>query len=319
MPCGAGLAALHRAEQVAELERRLALRVRGRAVGQLRRRLQVGRAHLLELAAVGGVARQSESGVPSSGHRARARPRAPRSTASSPARQPAGVLLVLPAAARERQQAQDAAAIAARAIRRGSPHGSGSEPLQFPTCVGGLGQNPWCYRREWPPSSRSIIRLRPRAARAPTSALLHPLRGAGRDAARRRRARSSQARVCDACGMGVLLSCTREALPGRARRLRDRDRRAEGERRQRRRRGDLRPRADGGRAVPARSADQPDGRRPLRQGRDAARPCASREPVVMPVQGRRAPAAGTLAARISTCGPPRAALVTVEPSGFGRR
>ncbi len=24
----------------------------------------------------------------------------------------------------------------------------------------------------------------------------------------------SQARVCDACGMGVLLSCTREALPG---------------------------------------------------------------------------------------------------------
>ena len=28
--------------------------------------------------------------------------------------------------------------------------------------------------------------------------------------------------------------------------------------------------------------------------------------------------AGMLAARISTCGPPRAALITVEPSGFGR-
>jgi hypothetical protein len=28
---------------------------------------------------------------------------------------------------------------------------------------------------------------------------------------------------------------------------------------------------------------------------------------------------GTLAARVATCGPPRAALVTVEPSEFGRR
>ena len=28
---------------------------------------------------------------------------------------------------------------------------------------------------------------------------------------------------------------------------------------------------------------------------------------------------GTMAARIATCGPPRAALVTVEPSEFGRR
>jgi hypothetical protein len=45
------------------------------------------------------------------------------------------------------------------------------------------------------------------------------------------------------------------------------------------------------------------------------------EPLVMPVRltskGRRK--VGTLAARISTCGPPRAALLTVEPSEFGRR
>jgi hypothetical protein len=27
---------------------------------------------------------------------------------------------------------------------------------------------------------------------------------------------------------------------------------------------------------------------------------------------------GMLAARITTCGPPRAALVTVQPTGFGR-
>jgi hypothetical protein len=41
----------------------------------------------------------------------------------------------------------------------------------------------------------------------------------------------------------------------------------------------------------------------------------SREPVVMPVKAARGE---MLAARISTCGPPRAALITVEPSGFGR-
>ena len=46
------------------------------------------------------------------------------------------------------------------------------------------------------------------------------------------------------------------------------------------------------------------------------------DPVVMPLRvtiPKRARYVGTLAARIATCGPPRAALVTVEPSGFGRR
>jgi hypothetical protein len=45
------------------------------------------------------------------------------------------------------------------------------------------------------------------------------------------------------------------------------------------------------------------------------------DPVVMPVRLRseRARSIGTLAGRIATCGPPRAALVTVEPSEFGRR
>ena len=50
----------------------------------------------------------------------------------------------------------------------------------------------------------------------------------------------------------------------------------------------------------------------------AARP---REPVVVPVRLRseKGSALGMLAARITTCGPPRAALVTVKPTGFGRR
>ena len=45
------------------------------------------------------------------------------------------------------------------------------------------------------------------------------------------------------------------------------------------------------------------------------------EPVVLPVRLRswQAERTGTMAARISTCGPPRAALVTVEPTKFGRR
>ena len=52
----------------------------------------------------------------------------------------------------------------------------------------------------------------------------------------------------------------------------------------------------------------------------AQRPC---DPTVMPVRlvqpTDAAGQIGTLAARIATCGPPRAALLTVEPSEFGRR
>ena len=53
-------------------------------------------------------------------------------------------------------------------------------------------------------------------------------------------------------------------------------------------------------------------------GQAAQRAC---EPMVMPVRLATAGAdrVGTLAARIATCGPPRAALITVEPSDFGKR
>jgi hypothetical protein len=45
------------------------------------------------------------------------------------------------------------------------------------------------------------------------------------------------------------------------------------------------------------------------------------EPSVLPVRSMSSDAgpAGTMAARIATCGPPRAALVTMEPGRFGRR
>ena len=50
----------------------------------------------------------------------------------------------------------------------------------------------------------------------------------------------------------------------------------------------------------------------------AQRPC---DPVVMPLRlvAPTTDSFGTMAARIATCGPPRAALLTVEPSEFGRR
>ena len=45
----------------------------------------------------------------------------------------------------------------------------------------------------------------------------------------------------------------------------------------------------------------------------------ARETVPLPLRLRAEEPVGTLAGRIATCGPPRAALLTVEPSPFGRR
>lgn len=130
---------------------------------------------------------------------------------------------------------------------------------------------------------------------------------------------SSQARVCGACGMGVLLSCAREALPGA-------------------RAAFIVATAElsvSAVSVGAEEVFGPEHRlvgTPLldlvtspmgdTQFAKAVTGAAvrSREPVVMPVKGIGPDSrqAGMLAARVSTCGPPRAALVTVEPSGFGR-
>jgi hypothetical protein len=52
----------------------------------------------------------------------------------------------------------------------------------------------------------------------------------------------------------------------------------------------------------------------------AQRPCdATVVPVRLMSPAPSAGGVGTLAARIATCGPPRAALFTVEPTEFGRR
>jgi hypothetical protein len=126
-------------------------------------------------------------------------------------------------------------------------------------------------------------------------------------------------RVCGRCGMGLMLVCAREALPGA---------------------GaaflivtfDLRVSAvsEPGEEIfgPEQSllevplldllmSPVGDDRLAQHVGRAAERLC---EPLVLPVRLRSWEAGrhGTMAARISTCAPPRAALVTVEPTKFGR-
>ena len=126
-------------------------------------------------------------------------------------------------------------------------------------------------------------------------------------------------RVCGQCGMGLMLSCTRDAMPGPAAMfmvfnyeltvsaVSEAAERAFGPEDELlgRHLSDVLTSPMGESQLRARVA---------RAGQRAS------EPVVMPVRAvaTGAPRAVTMAARISTCGPPRAALVTVEPSAFGR-
>jgi hypothetical protein len=127
-------------------------------------------------------------------------------------------------------------------------------------------------------------------------------------------------RVCDDCGMGVMLACPRDALPGaRAAFLIVTF--------------ELRISAvsEGGEAVfgaehslagtpllEVLTSPVGDDRLARHAGLAAQRAC---EAVVLPVRLRAwdAERLGTMAARVATCGPPRAALITVEPTKFGRR
>lgn len=130
------------------------------------------------------------------------------------------------------------------------------------------------------------------------------------------------ARVCERCGMGMLLTCSRDAMPGEAAAFLIAT-------------FDLRVSAVSQAGERILGAEQSlvglpvldligsplgDDQLARHVGHAAQRAC---DPVVMPVRlvGREQPSprVGTLAARIATCGPPRAALVTVEPSEFGKR
>ena len=130
-----------------------------------------------------------------------------------------------------------------------------------------------------------------------------------------------RARVCDRCGMGMMLTCTRDALPGDAAAFLiatfDLTISAVSEA------GEKIFGAEqslvGQRVLDLLNSPLGDDHLARHLGQAAQRAC---DPIVMPVRlqsARQAPRLGTLAARIATCGPPRAALVTVEPTKFGRR
>jgi hypothetical protein len=136
----------------------------------------------------------------------------------------------------------------------------------------------------------------------------------------RRQERFARERVCRRCGMGMMLSSSRDALPGTAASFLVVT-------------FDLRVSAvsEAGEKIFGREQSlmgkplldllsSPLGNDQLARhaGQAAQR---AREPVVMPVRlaSDRARHVGTMAARIATCGTPRAALITVEPSGFGKR
>jgi hypothetical protein len=127
-------------------------------------------------------------------------------------------------------------------------------------------------------------------------------------------------RVCTSCGMGLMLSCTRDAMPGPAAMFMvftfELEVSAVSEASER----VFGPEQDLlGRHL-AEVLASPLGNDQLASyvARASQRAC---EPVVLPVRGVSSGtgSAGTMAARIATCGPPRAALVTMEPSNFGRR
>jgi hypothetical protein len=127
-------------------------------------------------------------------------------------------------------------------------------------------------------------------------------------------------RVCERCGMGMMLTCARDALPGDAAAfvictyeltvtaVSEAGERIFGKEEQ----------VVGTHLLDLVTSPLGDDQLARHAGLAAQRPC---EPLVMPLRLATAKVdwVGTLAARIATCGPPRAALVTVEPSEFGRR
>jgi len=129
-------------------------------------------------------------------------------------------------------------------------------------------------------------------------------------------------RVCDRCGMGMILSCPRDALPGEAAafvildyELRVSAVSVAGERYFGKEKTLI-----GAELLDLVTSPLGDDQLVRNTSVAAQRPC---DATVMPVRlvspADTAGRVGTMAARIATCGPPRAALLTVEPSEFGLR
>jgi hypothetical protein len=127
-------------------------------------------------------------------------------------------------------------------------------------------------------------------------------------------------RICRRCGMGMMLSCSREALPGAAAAfvICTYDLTVTAVSQAGERIFGKEERVVGNHLLELVTCPLGDDQLARHAGVAAQRAC---EPLVMPLRlvSPKTRRVGTLAARIATCGPPRAALVTVEPSEFGRR
>ena len=128
-------------------------------------------------------------------------------------------------------------------------------------------------------------------------------------------------RVCGQCEMGLILSCPRDALPGEAAAflILDYELRVSAVSEAAERYFGKEKRLIGSRLLDLLTSPLGDDQLARKARVAAQRPC---DPTVMPVRllaRRTTGGVGTMAARIATCGPPRAALLTVEPSEFGRR
>jgi hypothetical protein len=124
-------------------------------------------------------------------------------------------------------------------------------------------------------------------------------------------------RICGSCESGVLLSCRQEALPGEAFVICTYDLEISAVSEAGEELFGDQDELIGSQLLDVATCPLGDEQLARHVALAAARP---REPVTMPVRLRseRGEAIGTLAARVTTCGPPRAALVTVQPTGFGR-
>ena len=129
-------------------------------------------------------------------------------------------------------------------------------------------------------------------------------------------------RVCGQCGMGMILSCPRDALPGEAAAflILDYELRVSAVSQAAERFFGKETKLIGSGLLDLLTSPLGDDQLVRKPTVASQRPC---DPTVMPVRLLEPTGAsgsvGTMAARIATCGPPRAALLTVEPSEFGRR
>jgi hypothetical protein len=129
-------------------------------------------------------------------------------------------------------------------------------------------------------------------------------------------------RVCGQCGMGMILTCPRDALPGEAAAflILDYELKVSAVSQAGERYFGKEKELIGSGLLDLVTSPLGDDQLVRKASVAAQRPS---DPTVMPVRlvkpNDRGGAFGTMAARIATCGPPRAALLTVEPSEFGRR